>query len=91
MSNAITNAAIPTALAIINAAKQLIANLGTDPAQIPFKAPGAIQIFVGTVEMQFPSLAVAELGAVQTDVNSKLDGLSSKLQAQLAQPAATTV
>lgn len=74
-------AATPAIVAVLQAAKQLIVNLGTDPAQIVAKAPGAFSVFVGTVELQFPALASAELGAVQTDVNSKIDALIAKLHA----------
>jgi hypothetical protein len=87
MSNPLEVAAIPTAVAILKAAQQLLANLGTDPLQIAAKAPGAFQIFVGTVEMQAPALVTSELGAVQTDVNSTIDGWITKLEA-VAAPAA---
>lgn len=84
--NPVLTAAAPAIVAVLQAAKQLITNLGADPAQIVAKAPGAFSVFVGTVEMQFPSLVSAELGAVQTDVNAKIDALIAKLHA--ATPAA---
>jgi hypothetical protein len=80
MSDPIVTAAIPTVIAALQAAKQFIANLGTDPAQIPAKLPGAAAIFVGTLQLQVPVLAGAELGAATTDVNAKIDALIAKLQ-----------
>jgi hypothetical protein len=88
MSDPIVTAAIPTAVVVLQAAKQLLLNLGTDPAQIAAKAPGALAVFIGTVEMQFPTLLGAELGAVQTEAASKIDALIAKLQAQV-KPAGT--
>lgn len=74
-------AAIPTAVAVLKAAQQLLANLGTDPLQIAAKAPGALQVFIGTVEMQAPSLITSEFSAVQTDVNTKINSWIAKLTA----------
>lgn len=74
-------AAIPTAIAILQAAKQLLANLGTDPLQVVAKAPGAFQVFLGTVQLQFPALATAELGAAAAGINTEFDNLITKLQA----------
>jgi hypothetical protein len=45
------------------------------------KFPGALQVLAGTVEMQFPALAAAEMGAVQSDINTKITGWITKLQA----------
>lgn len=84
--NAIETAAIPTAVAILQALQQLLANIGTDPAQAVLKIPGAVDIFVGTVKMQFPSLVSAELGAVQTAANTEIASLIASLKA--AAPAA---
>lgn len=80
MTDPVVEAAIPSLVAVLQAMKQFVANLGTDPMQVPIKFPGAIQVFLGTVEMQFPGLASAEFGALQTDVNSKIDGMIAKLQ-----------
>jgi hypothetical protein len=82
--NPIEQAAIPTAVAILQAAKQFAVNVGNDPATIAAKAPGALQVLVGTIEMQFPALLSAELGAAQTAVQAKLDDLITKLQAAKA-------
>jgi hypothetical protein len=80
--NPFISAAAPELIAILNAVKQLMANLGTDPLQVVAKFPGASQVFMGTVLMQFPALASAEFGAVQTGVTAQIDGLIAKLQAQ---------
>lgn len=89
-ANSLEVAAIPTAIAILKAVQQLAANLGTDPLQIAAKAPGALQVFVGTVEMQAPALLNSELTAVQSDVNTQIGGWITKLQAAMtpAVPAA---
>jgi hypothetical protein len=79
VTNPFQAAAIPTAVAVLQAAKQLLANLGTDPLQVAAKAPGAFAVFVGTVQIQLPGLLGQELGAVQTEISAKLDQLISKL------------
>lgn len=79
--NPIEAAAIPTAIAILQAGKQLLANIGTDPLQVIAKTPPAFQVFLGTITLQFPSLATAELGAVAGGINAQFDNLITKLQA----------
>jgi hypothetical protein len=78
--NPIVVAAEPTAIAVLTALQTFITNLGTDPAQIAIKFPGALQVLVGSVEMQLPSIATAEIGAVQTEINAKIAGWIAKLQ-----------
>lgn len=90
-TNALEVAAVPTAIAVLQAAKQLFTNLGTDPMQIAARAPGAFAVFIGTIEIQLPGLLNAELGAVQTDINSKIDGLIAKLNAKTAPPLVPSV
>jgi hypothetical protein len=75
----IITAAEPVAIAVLKALQTFIANLGTDPAQVAVKFPGAAQVFLGTVEMQLPALASSEFSALQADVNSKINGWISKL------------
>ena len=86
--NPIETAAIPTAVAILTAFETLLANIGTDPAQAVAKLPGAVEVFLGTVEMQFPSLAGAEIGAIETEGLSKVGALITKLNAAKAAAAA---
>lgn len=82
MTDPVVQAAIPTAIAVLKAVQQFIANLGTDPLQVPVKFPGAAQVFLGTVEMQVPALASSEFTALQSDVNTKVNGWIASLQAK---------
>ena len=84
--NPVIVAALPSALVILQAVQTLITNLGTDPAGVAAKFPGAVQIFLGTVEMQLPALASSELGALQSDVQAKIASWITALNA--AKPAA---
>ena len=81
--NPIEVAAIPSAIAALTALKTFIASLQGDPAQIPLKLPGALQVFLGTLELQIPTLATSEVAAVFTEANTKIDGLISSLKAKL--------
>jgi len=78
--NPVVTAATPSLIAVLQALQAFVTNLGTDPAQVAIKFPGASQILIGTVEMQFPALASSELGALQTDINTKIGGWITKLQ-----------
>lgn len=86
--NPILVAAAPYIVTALQAAKTLIANLGTDPAQVAAKAPGALAVFVGTLEMELPGLAASEIGAVQTALQARLDALIASAQAAAAAPTA---
>jgi len=79
--NPVVAAAAPSLINVLTAVQTLITNLGTDPTQIAIKFPGALQIFLGTVEMQLPVLASSEIGALQTEVNNKIAGWITSLQA----------
>lgn len=79
--NPIVAAAAPSLIAVLEAVQTLITNIGTDPAQVAVKFPGALQIFLGTVEMQLPALASSELGALQSTVNTKISGWITSLKA----------
>lgn len=85
--NPILVAAAPALLAVVAAIETLIDNVGSDPAQVAVKWPGALQVFLGTVEMQLPVLAVGELGAVQTAAKARLAGFATQLKAALQAPA----
>ena len=74
-------AAVPTAVAILGAVKTLIANVGTDQSQVAAKWPGALLIFLGSVQLQLPALAQTEFGAGVTAADAALDGLIAKVQA----------
>jgi hypothetical protein len=65
----------------LDALATFITNLGPDPIKLPATLPGALQIFLGTVELQLPVLVNAEWGAVQTDAQSKIAVLQNRLQA----------
>lgn len=80
-TNPITAAAVPSLILVLEALQTFIANLGTDPAQVPIKFPGAVQVLLGSVELQLPALASAELGSLQTDVNTKITSWIKSLQA----------
>jgi hypothetical protein len=59
-------AAIPTARALLAAVGTFVTNLGPDPLKIPITAPGALQVLLGSVELQGPALATSEWGAVSS-------------------------
>jgi hypothetical protein len=87
--NPILKAAAPTLILAIQDFKAAINTILTgDPMQIPLRAGPAAAILVGQLQLLLPGLAVAETGAVQADVNAKLDGIVSQLQA-LNAPATT--
>lgn len=77
--NPLEQAAIPSAIAVLNALQTFLTNLGTDPAKIPVTAPGALQVLLGSVELQAPVLANSEWGAVQTAANAKITGWIASL------------
>jgi hypothetical protein len=78
--NPFVAAAAPSLIAVLEALQAFLTNIGTDPAQVAIKFPGALQVFLGTVEMQVPLVASAELGAVQTAANAKIADLIAKLK-----------
>ena len=50
-----------------------------DPLQIGLRAGPAFTIFLNQLALLEPSLAAAEVGVVNQDINSGIDGLISKL------------
>lgn len=81
-TNPVLKAAAPTLIAAILQVKAAANTILTgDPAQIPLRAGPAFAILVAQLELLLPGLEVAEVGVVNTDINSKLDGLITKLQA----------
>ncbi len=77
----IEQAAIPSAVALLQAVQAFIGNMGTDPAQWPLKFPGALVTLQGAVMLQAPLLANAEGAAVTAQVNATVGGWITKLQA----------
>lgn len=75
-----SNPAAPALIAALQALQTFITNLGTDPVQVPIKFPGALQVFLGTVEMEVPGLLSTELAALQTDANNRIAGWITNLQ-----------
>lgn len=79
--NSMANPAAPALIAVLQALETFINNMGTDPVQMPLKFPAALQILMGSIEMQLPAVAQAELGAVQTAINARIAALIAQLQA----------
>lgn len=73
-------AAAPELIAILQAIKQFNTNIGPDPQQWALKVPGALTVLLGTVQLQLPAVLLAEGGAVQTEVNSKIDSWVASIQ-----------
>jgi hypothetical protein len=76
------NPAAPALIEVLKAVEQFIVNLGTDPAQVALKFPGAAAVLMGQIELQIPTLASAELGALQTSINTKIASWITSLQSQ---------
>ena len=81
---------VPASAALVAASpilKQVIADLKTalnttlvgDAMQIPLRAGPAFGIFLNQLSLLEPSLASAEAGAVNLDLQSRLDALAAKL------------
>ena len=79
--NPIVAAAAPSLITALQALQTFFTNLGTDPAQIAVKFPGATQVLLGTLEMELPGLAQSEIGALQTAANAKIAAWIASLQA----------
>ena len=77
----IEQAAIPSAVALLEAVQAFIKNMGTDPLQWTVKFPGALVALQGAVMLQAPLLANAEGAAVSAQANATVAGWISKLQA----------
>jgi hypothetical protein len=85
--NPILKAAAPTLITAIADVKACLNTILTgDPLQIGLRAGPAAAILVSQLELLLPGLASAESGAVLTDVNTRLDGLTAKLQAVATGP-----
>lgn len=85
--SAVEQAAIPSAIAALQAIQQFNTDMGADPTKWVLNYPGASLKLLGTLQMQVPSLLTAEGGAVQTEINGKLSGWITTLQSKLAKSA----
>ena len=74
-------AAIPTAIAALQAVQQFAVNMGADPLQWVAKYPGSQLILLGTLQNLVPSLLVSEGGAVQAAVNNQIGSWITTLKA----------
>jgi hypothetical protein len=80
--NPILVAAAPTLITALQELQTAINTILTgDPMQIPLRVGPAVAILTGQLQLLLPQLAIAETGVVQADVNSKIGGLITKLQA----------
>lgn len=80
--NPILVAAAPTLITAITDLKACLNTILTgDPLQIPLRAGPAAAILVGQLQLLLPGLGIAEGGAVNTEIDTKLDGLITQLQA----------
>jgi hypothetical protein len=77
----VEQAAIPSAIAILQAVQAFIANMGTDPVLWVAKFPGALVALQGAVMLQAPLLANAEGAAVSAQASATVGGWITKLQA----------
>src|SRR5208282_5543375 len=81
-SNPVLKAAAPTLIVALQELQTALNTILTgDPLQIPLRAGPAVTILVGQLELLLPGLAAAEQSVVVTEVNGKLSGLITKLQA----------
>ena len=58
-----------------------------DPAQIAMRFDGASRVLLGTIELQLPGLATAEIAVVQSDINAKLASWKASLTALSVSPS----
>jgi hypothetical protein len=57
-----------------------------DPSQIALRFAAASQVLIGSIELQLPGLATAEIGVVQGAINGKLAGWKTSLAALASAP-----
>lgn len=80
--NPVLKAAAPILIQAIQDLKSALNTILTgDPAQIGLRAGPAAAILVAQLQLLLPGILVAEVGVVQTDVNTKLDGVVTQLAA----------
>ena len=81
---AVETAAIPTAIAALQAVQQFNANMGTDPLKWAVNFPAAQLVLVGSLQLLLPSLGQAEGAALINESNAKISGWITTLQAKAA-------
>jgi hypothetical protein len=81
--NPILSAAAPELVIVLQALQQFLTNIGTDQTKFAITLPGALQVFLGTAELQLPALAGAEVGAVQTAANARIASWITQLQSKV--------
>ena len=79
--NPILVAAAPSLENVLGALQTFLTNLGTDPALIAAKFPGALQVLIGTVELQGPALASSEIASSVSLANTKIEAWIASLKA----------
>ena len=79
--NPILVAAAPSLIVALQAVQTFLTNIGTDPTKWALTVPGALQVLGGTLELQIPTLAGAEAGALQTALNTQIAAKIAALQA----------
>lgn len=79
--SSVEQAAIPTAIAALQAVQQFAANMGADPLQWVAKYPGSQLVLLGTLQNLVPSLLVSEGGAIQSVVNNQITSWIGTLKA----------
>jgi hypothetical protein len=65
--------------ALTNLKAAINTTLTGDPTQIALRAGPAFAIFLNQLALAAPALAVSEVGVVNQDINTKIDGLIAKL------------
>jgi hypothetical protein len=85
--NPFEQAAIPTAIAALQAFQQFETDLGTDPTKWALNYPGAKLKFLGTLSLQLPVLAQAESGALMGAANTQISSWITTLKAAQTPPA----
>lgn len=74
-------AAAPALIALIGAIQTFETNMGPDPLAWQLKLPGSLTVLEGTVMLQLMQLGLAEIGAGETIINSKLGAWVTSLKA----------
>lgn len=73
-------AAAPSLIAVLTALQTFNANMGTDPTKWAVNFPGALQVLLGSVELQGPALAQSEASALMSAANTKIASWIASLQ-----------
>jgi hypothetical protein len=82
-------AAAPALIAVWQAVKQFEIDIGTDPTQFPVTVPAAKLKFAGTLGLELPVVAKAEVGLAEGLIGKQADAAIANLQALQAQQTAS--